>query len=98
MARKASAKKATVKEKAVEPASPVTVPEVKKEVMPVEAKAEEPERKADIPETVDAVLKVYPNYRKLWVDQRGIKKFPEGTSKRLLEGCTLYENPYFNNQ
>lgn len=60
--------------------------------------AEKTEEEPVIPKNVDAVLKLYPNYRKLWVDQRGIRKFPEKTPKALLDGCTLYTNPYFNNQ
>ena len=97
MARKSSTKKVSVEEQVQEPVASAA-PEIKEEEKKVEVKAEKPEKKPEIPDIVDAVLKINYNYKKLWIDSKGIRKFPEGTPERLLEGCTLYENPYFNNQ
>lgn len=72
----------SVAEKAVVIADTVETAEVKAE--------------KEYPEAVDRLLKMYPNYKKLYVTKDGFVH-PENATKSLVEGLTLYDNPYFNN-
>lgn len=52
-------------------------------------------KKPEIPESVDKVLKLYPQYQKLYVDGRGFTFTPE-TPKAMRGDAVLYENKYYN--
>lgn len=66
------------------------------EVKKVES-TEKEEVKADIPEYVEKLMKLYPQYEKLYITPQGFVH-PENAPKYVLENATLYTNKYFNNK
>ncbi len=60
----------------------------------VDTQAPQPNQKQDIPESVDKLLKSYPNYSALYIDSKG-GVFPEGTQPNLVKDAILYQNPHY---
>lgn len=51
-------------------------------------------QKKEIPAAVDKLLKVYKNYKRLYIDSKG-SVYAEGTKPNLMGGAILYQNPYY---
>lgn len=61
-------------------------PEVEKETLEVE-----------IPEHVEKLMKLYPQYEQLYVTPNGFVH-PVGSPKYLVANATLYKNKFYNNK
>lgn len=59
-----------------------------------EAAAEE-QAGAEIPDKVRELMRLYPQYEKLWISSRGFVH-PEGAAEYLLKDAALYANPFHN--
>lgn len=49
-----------------------------------------------IPANVSELMRLNPQYEKIWVTPKGFVH-PEGVPEYLLKGAKLYNNKYFNN-
>lgn len=78
------------------PAAPVEeAPEEAPEETPEETPAQvENQEKAEVPSNVDKILRMYPNYAKLLIDQQG-GVYTEDSKHLTKAGAILYQNPYF---
>ena len=77
----------------------VEQPEAAQEQPKPEAEAEQKTngknvKKGEINEAVDAILKLYPQYEKLYITSKGFVH-PANAPKYLTEDAVLYENKYF---
>lgn len=75
-----------VDENAVETAAPVAET--------TQEPTNEPKVEVEVPENVKNVLKLYPNIKEMYVDDKGgvyTKPVPE----HLIKDVPLYQNPYF---
>lgn len=74
------------------PATPVEkTPEETPEETPAQVENQE---KAEVPSNVDKILRMYPNYAKLFIDQQG-GVYTEDSKHLTKAGAILYQNPYF---
>lgn len=80
-----------VEQKAVE--TPAEVEEVVEETANEVKKTEEAVK---IPAEVEKLMKLYPQYEKLYVTANGFVH-PENAPKYVLKDATLYTNKYYNN-
>lgn len=48
----------------------------------------------EIPDNVDKLLKLYPSYESLYVDDKG-GVYPVDAQPNLVVGAILYQNPYY---
>jgi hypothetical protein len=65
-----------------------------------EAKAEQKSsgkapKKGEITPEIDAILKLYPQYEKVYITPQGFVH-PENAPEYITKGATLYVNKYFN--
>ncbi|MGN1229074.1 MAG: hypothetical protein ACI4T5_05390 [Prevotella sp.] len=73
----------------------VNTPAAPVEEAPEEAPAQvENQEKAEVPSNVDKILRMYPNYAKLFIDQQG-GVYTEDSKHLTKAGAILYQNPYF---
>lgn len=54
----------------------------------------EKQEKAEIPSNVDKILRMYPNYAKLFIDSQG-GVYTEDSKHLSKTSAILYQNPYF---
>ena len=54
----------------------------------------EKQETAEIPSNVDKILRMYPNYAKLFIDSQG-GVYTEESKHLLKTSAILYQNPYF---
>ncbi len=54
----------------------------------------EKQEKVEIPSNVDKILRMYPNYAKLYIDAQG-GVYTEDSKHLLKTSAILYQNPYF---
>lgn len=73
----------------------VNTPATPVEETPEETPAQvENQEKAEVPSNVDKILRMYPNYAKLFIDQQG-GVYTEDSKHLTKAGAILYQNPYF---
>ena len=73
----------------------VNTPEAPVEETPEETPAQvENQEKAEVPSNVDKILRMYPNYAKLFIDQQG-GVYTKDSKHLTKAGAILYQNPYF---
>lgn len=72
--------------------------EVNKDESATESQQEKSEAKeVVIPDNVIKVLKMYPNYKELWVDTQG-GVYTTNCKNVNKNKAVLYQNPYYNNK
>ena len=54
-------------------------------------------REVEIPEHVEKLMKLYPQYEQLYVTPNGFVH-PVGSPKYLVANATLYKNKFYNNK
>ena len=59
------------------------------------AEEEEATTDAEVPEAVDKILKLYPQYEECWVSKEGFV-CPKNAPKYQRKNAVLYKNKYFN--
>ena len=59
------------------------------------AEEEEATTDAEVPEAVDKILKLYPQYEECWVSKEGFV-YPKNAPKYQRKNAVLYKNKYFN--
>ena len=59
------------------------------------AEEEEATTDAEVPEAVDKILKLYPQYQECWVSKEGFV-YPKNAPKYQRKNAVLYKNKYFN--
>lgn len=65
------------------------------DAIPKEVQGSQQEKKnVEIPPKVDKLLKLYPQYKKLWVTQNGFVH-QEDAPEYLTHDAVLYENKYY---
>ena len=50
---------------------------------------------AEVPESVDKILRLYPQYEECWVSKEGFV-YPKNAPKYQRNNAVLYKNKYFN--
>ena len=53
--------------------------------------------KVEIPEFIDRILSMNPQYKRMYVSRKGFV-YPEGTPEYQRKDAVLYENKYYNKQ
>lgn len=59
------------------------------------AEEEEATTDAEVPEAIDKILRLYPQYEECWISKEGFV-YPKNAPKYQRKNAVLYKNKYFN--